>query len=73
MQRLKSASGNHVAAGYDPLEQVLRVEFRGGAKRDYHGVTPEVAKTAFEAPSFGQYLNKVIIPAAPTSIPKEGE
>lgn len=66
-----SRSGNIQSAGYDG--EILRVEFRGGKKYDYHGVTPELAQAFREAPSASEYLHKIIKPACPAAVVKPGE
>lgn len=60
-------SSNIAAAGYSPDLETLRVEFQNGSQYDYHGVTPEVATAFFEAPSQGEYLNRIIKPAHPAA------
>lgn len=38
---INSESGNIVSAGYDPQEQKMHVEFKGGKVYEYDAVPPE--------------------------------
>jgi hypothetical protein len=67
MLPLDSGSGNHISAGYDPDQKVLRVEFANGSQYDYQGVTSEIAANFWIAPSQGKYLAQVIKPVCPAS------
>lgn len=73
MKPIHSQSGNHVAAGYDPISQTLRVEYKGGQKFDHFNVSPDIAQAAFEAPSFGRFLQNIIKPAHPAVKVKSGD
>lgn len=66
-------SKNIVAAGYDPDEQTMRVEFDNGTRYDYVHVSPEVYQTFREAPGAGEYLDKVIKMAHPAHKLKDSE
>lgn len=72
LQRVRSASGNSVEAGYDETTQTMRVKFKNGTMYDYRGVDPQIAAQAFLAPSFGLYLNQVIEPCCPAGKVKPG-
>lgn len=71
LRPVENSSGNVKAAGYDPDDRIMRVEFANGNKYDYHEVSSEVWETFNDAPSAGEYLNKVIKPACPASKVKE--
>jgi len=43
------------AAGYDPRERRLEIEFTGGEVRAYREVPPEVARRFFESPNPAAY------------------
>lgn len=65
-------SSNLKSAGYDPDQNVLRVEFHGGNVYDYHGVTPEIHRAFSDSPSPGKYLHSIIKVGCPASkVPKE--
>lgn len=67
-------SSNLLSAGYDAETETLRVQFKGGAEYDYHGVPPEMSQAFFEAPSQGSYLSTIIKPACPAAkVIKENE
>lgn len=66
-------SKNLAAAGYDPEQKILRVEFNGGNKYDYHGVTEELHTAFWDAPSQGSYLHSVIKVGCPASKVKEDD
>ena len=55
-------SSNLVSVGYDPVDSILEVEFKGGSVYHYLGVPRDVARELMEAPSPGRYLNEVIKP-----------
>lgn len=66
-----SKSGNIKAAGYDPTTETMRVEFAGGKQYDYHGVDDKVWAAFNEAPSAGEYLNKVVKVGCPAALVEE--
>jgi hypothetical protein len=49
-------SSNIKAVGHDPATNTLTVEFIGGDRYDYPGVTAEQHKALMAAPSIGQHL-----------------
>lgn len=63
-------SSNIEAAGYDADAKVMRVQFKGGKKYDYHGITPEMNQAFLDAPSKGHYVS-IIKQGAPAELVKE--
>jgi hypothetical protein len=55
-------SSNIQAYGYDPANETLRVQFKGGGTYDYRNVTADVYGAFLEAPSVGKYFASVIRP-----------
>lgn len=62
MQRQYVNSSNIVSIGYDPLSQVLEVEFKDGSLYHYLQVPPSNYKGIMQAESHGKYLNQYIKP-----------
>lgn len=62
MNRQFVDSSNLLSVGYDPLRQILEVEFKNG--RVYHcfGVSRAVFDGLMSAPSHGKYLNAFVKP-----------
>ena len=51
MERKRISSSKIRAVGYDPMSQVLEVEFNDGKVLAYSGVSPEVHRQFMAAPS----------------------
>ncbi|WP_341893755.1 KTSC domain-containing protein [Ferrovibrio terrae] len=51
-------SSNLSAVGYDPESKTMRVEFNGGARHDYSGITPEQFTDFMSAESKGKHFHK---------------
>lgn len=64
-------SSNVAAAGYDPMEQILRIQFQNGGTYDYHGVDADLAKAFEDAPSKGKFISDILKPGCPVSKVKE--
>ena len=62
MYREPVASSNLAAVGYDALQSVLEVEFRGGRIYQYFGVPGAVHRSLMGAPSKGRYLDRSVKP-----------
>ncbi|MBA7552008.1 hypothetical protein ES705_44559 [subsurface metagenome] len=60
MERLAVVSSNIESIGYDAANEVLEVEFRGGAVYQYSGVPKDVYNELMEAESVGRYLSSHI-------------
>lgn len=67
-------SSNMAAVGYDAIQNVLVVQFKGkDTQYPYHGVSPELHAEMMSSPSIGSFFAKHIkgrFPSAP--LPKEG-
>lgn len=48
------------AIGYDNIQNILQVQFSGGASRIYQGITPEEYETLITAESVGKHYNQFI-------------
>ena len=53
-------SSNLASVGYDPIQQILEVQFRSGDVYDYMNVSQDVYNGLLGAPSKGHYLYAVI-------------
>ncbi|HWH83198.1 MAG TPA: KTSC domain-containing protein [Burkholderiaceae bacterium] len=54
----KISNSSMIAAhGYDPVHQVLAVEYHGGSVFHYKGVEPDIAAALAVAESPGKFLN----------------
>ncbi|WP_444815597.1 KTSC domain-containing protein [Stutzerimonas frequens] len=62
MKRVVVSSSSLRALGYDPEQQVLEVEFSGGALYRYEAVPPEAVQALLEADSLGRHFNQVFKP-----------
>ncbi len=60
-------SSNITAAGYDPTQKILRVEFQGGKKYDYHGAPEHMFDDLMASNSPGSYLATIVKPGCPAS------
>lgn len=58
MRPLASSSIN--AFGYDPASKTLAVEFKGGLRYHYEGVSQAEADGLASAKSAGQYVNSLV-------------
>ena len=54
------ASSSLSAGGYDPASQTLAVEFKGGRRYHYEGVSQAEADGLFSAKSTGKYVNELL-------------
>ena len=45
------------AVGYDPIERLMRIEFKGGATYDYPGTLPHEHQALMDAPSRGKHFH----------------
>lgn len=57
MQRTHVVSSNLQSVGYDPLAQVLEVEFRDGSVYQYSRVPESMYRALMAAGSHGQYFH----------------
>ncbi|HEY1772480.1 MAG TPA: KTSC domain-containing protein [Gammaproteobacteria bacterium] len=57
MNRAAVTSSNIAAVGYDPVLQVLEVEFKNGTVYRYDGVSSEIHEAMVTAPSVGGYFS----------------
>ena len=55
-------SSNVEAVGYDYVEEVMRVRYKGGKAYDYMGVPADKYAEALAAPSLGKFLAAEIKP-----------
>ncbi|HAQ73891.1 KTSC domain-containing protein [Stutzerimonas nitrititolerans] len=62
MKRASVASSSLRSLGYDPEQQMLEVEFSGGAVYRYEQVPPEAVQALLEADSLGRHFNQVFKP-----------
>ncbi|HEY6331539.1 MAG TPA: KTSC domain-containing protein [Blastocatellia bacterium] len=60
INRLQVTSSSIRSVGYDPVGQILEIEFGGGTVYQYSGVPAWVVKEFLEAESLGRYLNETI-------------
>jgi len=60
MERLAVESSNVVSIGYDEANEILEVEFRGGAVYQYSGVPKEVNDELNAADSAGSFIHQRI-------------
>ena len=60
MVRTPVQSSNLASVGYDPLTDVLEVQFHNGAIYDYQAVSQMIYNGLMDAPSKGHYLYEVI-------------
>ncbi len=63
MERTPVKSTTMVSVGYDPISQLLEIEFVGGAVYQYMDVPEDIFLGLMQAESKGQYFNFVIRPA----------
>ncbi|HET9958632.1 MAG TPA: KTSC domain-containing protein [Polyangiaceae bacterium] len=62
MQRIPVVSSSVAKVGYDPEQHVLEVEFHGGRVYRYVHVPIAAYRLLLQAPSIGEYINRVIKP-----------
>ena len=62
MERTRVKSSTVLSVGYDPLEQVLVVEFKRGSLYHYLGVSVSDFESFMAAPSKGRFLHYRIKP-----------
>jgi len=62
MKRASVASSSLRSLGYDPEQQVLEVEFDGGAVYQYEKVPAEAVQALLQADSLGRHFNQVFKP-----------
>jgi hypothetical protein len=60
MQRDPVTSSNLAAVGYDPVGQVLEIEFRSGGIYDYYGVPQGLYEQLMAATSLGTFFHRYI-------------
>ena len=60
MVRTPVQSSNLASVGYDPLTDVLEVQFHNGSIYDYQAISQMVYTGLMDAPSKGHYLYEVI-------------
>lgn len=57
MRMVPVDSSNLSAVGYDPVSQILRIDFHGGRTYDYYDVPENIYTGLMNASSKGQYHN----------------
>lgn len=62
MERLPIDSSNIVSAGYNPVMQILEIEFKGGVVWQYAGFPENMWYEFLSAPSQGKYFFAQIRP-----------
>lgn len=62
MKRSPVSSSSIASVGYSAAEFVLEIEFRNGRVYRYHQVPPAAYRLLMQAPSIGEFVNKVIKP-----------
>lgn len=60
MNRVAVQSSNIVSIGYDSVQSILEVEFKGGQVYQYTGVPSQHHRGIMQAESHGKYLNAFI-------------
>jgi len=60
MEREEVSSSHVVSVGYDPNEQVLEIQFRGGAVYQYLGVEESTYNALMESGSKGGFVRSVL-------------
>ena len=55
-------SSNIDAVGYNPETREMRIQFKGGGKYAFHGISPEQHKALVNAPSVGGHFAAHIRP-----------
>lgn len=60
MEMRSVESSNLDQVGYDPENDEMIIEFKGGARYSYHGIPPEVHDALVNADSVGKYFNENI-------------
>lgn len=58
MKRISVTSSNVVSIGYDPISQILEVEFRDNAIYHYFDVPREIYEGLLDAESVGRFLHR---------------
>ncbi|MET0792274.1 MAG: KTSC domain-containing protein [Polyangiaceae bacterium] len=62
MERIPVESSSIASVGYDKLTSELEIEFRNGRVYRYELVPPAAYRLLLQAPSIGEYVNRVIKP-----------
>ena len=62
MERTPVESSSVASIGYDPKTFELEIEFRNGRTYRYLQVPPAAHRLLLQAPSIGEYVNRVIKP-----------
>lgn len=62
MERMPIDSSNIISAGYDPAQQILEVEFKGGIVWQYMNFPEHMWLEFIGAPSQGKYFATMIRP-----------
>jgi lysyl-tRNA synthetase class 2 len=62
MERRPVSSTSIVSVGYDPKAATLEIEFQGGRVYRYRHVPVAAYRLLLQAPSVGDYVNRVIKP-----------
>lgn len=60
MNRQTVSSSNLAAVGYDPVQQVLEIEFHGSGLYQYSNVPVSIYQGLMNAPSHGKYFHRHI-------------
>lgn len=60
MERQSVESSSILSVGYDDGEQILELEFRGGAVYQYDGVGSDIMQLLHDGRSIGRFVNQVI-------------
>lgn len=67
MERRPVESSCIASVGYDPESFELELEYRNGRIYRYEQVPPAAFRLLLQAPSIGEYVNRVIKPRFPAS------
>lgn len=62
MERAAVSSQSIVSVGYEPKTATLEIEFQGGRVYQYRHVPIAAYRLLLQAPSIGDYVNRVIKP-----------
>ena len=62
MDRTPVQSSSVTSVGYDSTHFELEIEFRNGRTYRYRQVPPAVYRLLLQAPSIGQYVNRIVKP-----------
>ena len=62
MKRTPVESSSVASVGYDAVSCELEIEYRNGRSYRYLQVPPAAYRLLFQAPSIGEYVNRVIKP-----------